>query len=59
VQKETAEADQRKLEVILKRDHERQAFIQQKEQEILQLQVRCCPPTPLFLNCPDCICSLN
>ncbi|CAL8297852.1 unnamed protein product [Arctogadus glacialis] len=38
VQKETEEADQRKLEVILKRDHERQAFIQQKEQEILQLQ---------------------
>ncbi|KAG7510579.1 28S ribosomal protein S26, mitochondrial [Solea senegalensis] len=38
VQKEKEEAEQKKLEVIMKREEEHQQFMKEKEKEILQLQ---------------------
>ena len=69
VQKETEEAEHRKQEVILQREQEMQTFIQEKEQEILQLQVRCRFQKSTYSLLiligsdrnlfEDCICSLN
>lgn len=39
IQKEEEEAQQKKLEAVLKREQEQQELIKEKEREILQLQV--------------------